>query len=216
MTMTIDQYSCEYVRTAIFTAQVKVLFWTISANWEFCWNGKGSNTWLETRTCSMNRRSFSSVVENSFHEFPANILQISPDLILFWQQQKHVCETHSSFPDDLKGMQLSDFRLKVFLCFLLVSSYLYLQQMQFNQFDKHDTVLSASKSSVKSFTANFHFFSAFSSGPRKVTILVLAHNSVKVESTNKILIYSNILCVFFALTNMKSSLLLLKIKNHHD
>jgi len=72
-------------------------------------------------------------------------------------------------------MQLSDFRLKVFLCFILV--YLYLQVS--NQFDKANAVLPASKSSVKSLTAKFHFFSAFSSGPGKVTILVLAHNSVK-------------------------------------
>ena len=90
-------------------------------------------------------------------------------------------------------MQLSDFRLKVFLFFILV--YLYLQI--FNQFDQANTntntktsqfdhqantVLPASKSSVKSFTAKFHFFSAFSSGPSgKVTILVLAHNSIKVK-----------------------------------
>ena len=99
----------------------------------------------------------------------------------------------NSSPDALKGMQLSDFRLKVFLFFILV--YLYLQM--FNQFDQANTntntkssqfdhqantVLPASKSSVKSFTAKFHFFSAFSSGPSgKVTILVLAHNSIKVK-----------------------------------
>ena len=93
-------------------------------------------------------------------------------------------------------MQLSDFRLKVFLFFILV--YLYLQI--FNQFDQANTntntktsqfdhqantVLPASKSSVKSFTAKFHFFSAFSSGPSgKVTILVLAHNSIKVKKSN--------------------------------
>ena len=99
---------------------------------------------------------------------------------------KHDFELHSnSFPDELKGMQLSDFRLKVFLCFLLVVCYLDLQM--FDQFVKQEnTILSASKSSVKSFTTKFHFFSAFSSGPGQVTILVLAHNSVKVESINTI------------------------------
>ena len=92
----------------------------------------------------------------------------------------------NSFPDELKGMQLSDFRLKVFLCFTLVTFFYLFQLQMFNKFDKM-SILPSSKSSVKSFTAKFHFFSAFSSSgeeeqPAKVTILVLAHNSVKVES----------------------------------
>ena len=62
---------------------------------------------------------------------------------------------------------------------ILVNLY-YLQI--FNQSDQANAVLPASKSSVKSLTAKFHFFSAFSSGPGKVTILVLAHNSVKVKT----------------------------------
>ena len=81
-------------------------------------------------------------------------------------------------------MQLSDFRLKVFLCFILASFFYLCQLQMFNKFDEMNNILPASKSSVKSFTAKFHFFSAFSTGrqpPAKVTILVLAHNSVKVE-----------------------------------
>ena len=78
-------------------------------------------------------------------------------------------------------MHLSDLRLKVFLCFLL--AFLYLQL--FSNFDMtRNRVLLASKSSVKSFTSKFHFFSAFSSGPGRVTILLLAHNSVKVGFSN--------------------------------
>ena len=78
-------------------------------------------------------------------------------------------------------MHLSDLRLKVFLCFLL--AFLYLQI--FSNFNMtRNTVLLASKSSVKSFTSKFHFFSAFSSGPGRVTILLLAHNSVKVGFSN--------------------------------
>ena len=91
-------------------------------------------------------------------------------------------------------MQLSDLQLKAFLCLLLVGCYLYLQNLEillppwkvfylqnldvqmFKQFDKQKITVSNS-----SFTSKFHFFSAFSTGPGKVTILVLAHNSIEVE-----------------------------------
>ena len=43
-------------------------------------------------------------------------------------------------------------------------------------FDKQKITVSNS-----SFTSKFHFFSAFSTGPGKVTILVLAHNSIEVK-----------------------------------
>ena len=94
-------------------------------------------------------------------------------------------------PDKVKGMQLSDFRLKLFLCLILVGGCLYLDM--FNQVEV--TVLPASKSSVKSLTPKFHFFSAFSSGLGEVTILLVAHNSVKVESIQ--LKYENIVSLYF-------------------
>ena len=75
-------------------------------------------------------------------------------------------------------MNFPDYRLKIFFCFILV--YLLLQMLDIPI--PATEVRAPINSPINSLTAEYFFFSAFADNSGTVTVLLVAHRSIKVGS----------------------------------